>query len=95
MYGLIGKMRCVPGRRADLIAIIGGGTTGMPGCRSYVLAEDPADENAVWITEVWDSEAAHKASLQLQSVKDAIARGRELIAGSELRVITRPVAGVP
>ena len=94
MYGLIGKMRCVPGRRADLIDIIGGGAKDMPGCRSYVLAEDPADENAVWITEVWISEAAHKASLQLQSVKDAIAKGRELIAGSELRIITRPVAGV-
>ncbi len=94
MFGLIGKMRCVPGRRADLIAIIGGGTKGMPGCRSYVLAEDPTDESAVWITEVWDSEEAHKASLQLQSVKDAIAKGRGLIAGSELRVVTRPVAGL-
>jgi quinol monooxygenase YgiN len=87
-------MRCVLGRRADLIAIIGGGTKDMPGCRSYILAEDPDDKEAVWITEVWDSEEAHKASLQLQSVKDAISRGRELIAGSELRVITRPVAGV-
>ena len=93
MYGLIGKMRCVPGRRADLIAIIGGGTQGMAGCRSYVLAEDPTDENAVWITEIWESETAHKASLELQSVKDAIGKGRELIAGSELRVITRPVVG--
>ena len=94
MYGLIGKMRCVPGRRADLIDILVGGTKDMPGCQSYVLAEDPTDENAVWITEVWASETAHKASLQLQSVKDAIAKGRELIAGSELRVVTRPVGGV-
>ena len=94
MYGLIGKMRCVPGRRADLIGILHGGTKDMPGCQSYILAEDSTDENAIWITEVWASEAAHKASLQLQSVKDAIAKGRELIAGSELRVVTRPVPGV-
>jgi quinol monooxygenase YgiN len=94
MFGLIGKMRSVPGRRADLIAIIGGGSKSMPGCRSYVLAEDPADNDAVWVTEVWDDEEAHKASLQLAEVKAAIAKGRELIAGFELSVKTRPVAGI-
>ncbi|MBI1360330.1 MAG: antibiotic biosynthesis monooxygenase [Alphaproteobacteria bacterium] len=94
MFGLIGKMRAAPGRRAELIAIIGGGSGKMPGCRSYVLAEDPADLDVIWITEIWESEAAHKASLQLQSVKDAIAKGRPLIAGFEMSVKTHPVAGV-
>ncbi len=94
MFGLIGKMRAAPGRRDELIAIIGGGTDEMPGCRSYVLAEDLADADLIWITEIWESEDAHKASLQLQIVKDTIAKGRPLIAGFEMSVKTHPVAGV-
>jgi quinol monooxygenase YgiN len=75
MYGLIGKMNAVLERRDALISILLDGVSGMPGCLSYVVAQDPADPNAIWITEVWDS---HKASLSLPSVKDAISRGRLL-----------------
>jgi quinol monooxygenase YgiN len=94
MYGLIGKMRCVPGRRADVVVVLSDGSRKMPGCLSYIVAEDPADNDALWVTEVWDSEASHKASLDLPSVKEAIAKGRPLIAGFELHVKTRPVGGV-
>ena len=65
----------------------------MPGCLSYVVAEDPADGNAIWITEVWDSKASHGASLSLPAVKDAIARGRPLIAGFGDRIETTPIGG--
>jgi ketosteroid isomerase-like protein len=60
---------------------------------SYVIAKDPADKNAIWITEVWDSQASHKASLSLPSVKQAVARGRPLIAGFGERIVTEPVGG--
>jgi quinol monooxygenase YgiN len=94
MFGLIGKMRAQPGKRAELIAAIGASSSSMPGCRSYVIAEDVADPDAIWITEVWDDEASHKASLQLPAVKAAIAIARPLIAGFDSHVTTRPVAGV-
>lgn len=93
MYGLIGKMRAVPGQRDALIAILLNGVSGMPGCLSYVVAQDPADVDALWVTEVWDSQASHKASLSLPSVQDAIARGRPLIAGFEQHIETTPVGG--
>jgi quinol monooxygenase YgiN/ketosteroid isomerase-like protein len=93
MYGLIGKMTVVPGQRDALIAILLEGVAGMPGCLSYVVAKDPADENAIWITEVWDSQASHKASLSLPSVKQAIARGKPLIAGFGQSIVTEPVGG--
>lgn len=93
MHGLIGKMRAVEGRRDELIAILLEGVAGMPGCLSYVVAKDPADADAIWITEVWDSEESHKASLALPSVKDAISRGRPLIAGFDSHVVTEPVGG--
>jgi hypothetical protein len=41
----------------------------------------------------WDSKASHEASLSLPSVKEAIAKGRPLIAGFNDRVVTTPVGG--
>ena len=93
MYGLIGRMKAVPGHRDELISILVGGVSGMPGCLSYVVAQDPTDADAIWITEVWDSKESHQASLALPSVKDAISRGRPLIAGFDHRFETVPVGG--
>ncbi len=93
MYGLIGKMKAVPGKRDALIAVLLDGVSGMPGCLSYVVAQDPADPDGIWITEVWDNDASHKASLHLPSVKDAIARGKPMIAGFDSHTETVPVGG--
>ncbi|MCC2954397.1 antibiotic biosynthesis monooxygenase [Massilia sp. IC2-477] len=93
MYGLIGKMRAQPGQRDALIAILLEGTGAMPGCLSYGIAKDKADPDAIWITETWDSQASHKASLSLPAVQAAIARGRPLIAGFGERFETEPVGG--
>lgn len=94
MYGLIGKMLAQPGQRDALIAAMLEGTTNMPGCFSYIVARDPADENAIWITEVWDSAENHRASLQLPAVQATIARARPIIAGFGERFETAPVGGV-
>ena len=93
MYGLISKMNAVPGQRDALAAILLDGTQAMPGCLSYVIARDPADDNALWVTEVWNSQASHTASLSLPSVQAAIAKGRPLIAGFSNRVETVPIGG--
>ena len=93
MYGLIGKMIAVSGQRDALLAILFDGVADMPGCLSYIIAKDLADENALWITEVWDSQVSHQASLSLPAVQQAIARARPLIAGFGEHVITEPVGG--
>lgn len=94
MYGLIGKMLAKPGQRDALLAILLDGTGAMPGCLSYVLAKDPTNPDAIWITETWDSAESHKASLQLQAVQKAIAKARPIIAGFGERFETQPVGGV-
>ena len=94
MYGLIGKMLATPGQRDTLIAILTEGTQSMPGCLSYVVAKDTKDENAVWVTEVWESKDSQAASLQLPAVKAAIAKGKPLIAGFGDYNVTEPVGGV-
>ncbi len=93
MYGLIGKMTAKAGERGALAVILLEGLTGMPGCLSYVVAEDPADPDVLWITEAWESSDAHRASLSLPSVQAAIAKGRPLIAGMETLAETRPIGG--
>jgi quinol monooxygenase YgiN len=94
MYGLIGRIRAMPGRRADLAGVLLGDGGGMPGCLSYIVAEDPEDVDALWITEVWETRDAHRASLQLPSVQAAIARGRPLIAGFDSHHETVPLGGI-
>lgn len=92
-YGLIGRIKALPGKRAELIEILGAGTSSMPGCLSYVVAEDVANSDTVWVTEVWDSKEAHAASLKLPQVRAAIAQGRPLIASFESLAQTNNAAG--
>jgi quinol monooxygenase YgiN len=93
MYGLIGKMTAVAGQRDALASMLLESTQAMPGCLSYIVATDPADADALWITEVWDSAASHQASLSLPAVKATIAKARPLIVGFSNRVETVPLGG--
>lgn len=93
MYGLIGKMKAVSGQREALIALMLEEVGAMPGCLSYIVARDPADADGIWITEVWDSAASHKASLSLPAVQQVIARAKPLIAGFGEHFETAPVGG--
>ena len=93
MFGLIAKIKTAPGQRNALVAILVEGTAAMPGCLSYVVANDVADSDAIWVTEVWASRESHRASLSLPAVQQAIAKGRSLIAGFGERFETEPVGG--
>ena len=93
MYGLIGKFTAADGQRDALIDILLEGMADMPGCFSYVVARDPEDASAIWITEVWDSKESHANSLSLPSVRDAIDKGKPMIAGFGERFETTPVGG--
>lgn len=93
MYGIIGKLNAVSGKRDELISILIEGTQAMPGCLSYIIAKDESDLDAIWITEVWINKESHQASLALPSVQKAIGLGRPIIAGFGERFETAPVGG--
>lgn len=93
MYGEIGKIVAVKGRRGEVIENILNAISDMPGCISYIVAKDVSNSDAIWISEVWDSKASHDASLSLPSVKAAIAKNLPLIAGFGNSVVTTPVGG--
>lgn len=91
MYGLIVKITATHGKRPELSRILSSSAANMPGCLSYVVAEDPASPNTLWITETWESRAAHDASLELRAVQEAIPLAKPLIASFERIAETHPV----
>ena len=93
MFGLIGKINVVPGQREAVVAALLAGTRSMPGCLSYVVAHDPSDSNAIWVTEAWDTQESHQASLQLPAIQQAISQARPYITGFGERFETVPVGG--
>ena len=94
MYGYIAKINANLGDRDQLLTILLEGCSDMAGCISYVVAEDRDNADAIWVTEVWESKAAHSASLSLPSVKAAIAKAMPLIASFEPLAETTPFGGI-
>ncbi len=93
MYGLIVKLTAAPGRREELMVRMGGGDSDrVAGCLSFVVAEDAADENVLWITEVWTSRASHEASLAAPPIQASLGGADELIVRFEKMATTQPVA---
>lgn len=88
-YGLLGQMMAQPGA---LVALLAEGTDAMPGNIAYLIGEDSANPDAIWIVEMWETKEAHAASLKLPAVQDAIKKGRPLIAGFGTRAEFKPVA---
>lgn len=95
LFGLIGQILAKPGKRDELLGYFGEMREPMPGCLSYVVALDPANPDAVWVTEVWDSRESHAASLKLPVVRAIIAKAHPIIAGFPQHFETAPVQGVP
>lgn len=94
MYGLVNKFKAQSGQRDALLAILLDSTGELPGCFSYVVAKDAKDPDVIWVTEVWESKESHQASLATPAVKDAIGRGKPLIADLGDHFETVPVGGV-
>jgi quinol monooxygenase YgiN len=91
MYGLISSMLVLPENRTVLTRALRSGSVDLPGCLSYVVADDAEDSSIVWVTEVWEDKEAHAASLELDHVKAAIAEAKHVIIGFGSRVETDPV----
>ncbi|MCC6565496.1 MAG: antibiotic biosynthesis monooxygenase [Chloroflexi bacterium] len=93
MYGLHGKIIAAPGMRAALLGYLLENASSMPGCYVYIVSEDTGNPDAIWVYEIWDSPEAHRASLNIESVQQTIAKARPLIVGMGDRVEFTPVGG--
>jgi quinol monooxygenase YgiN len=94
-FGLYGKIKVQEGKRDEMIAVLMQAAANMPDdpdCELYIINTSPAEPDVIWVTEVWSSREAHRASLARDEVKALIALGMPLIAGGE-RIEVEPVGG--
>lgn len=93
MFGLIVKFVAHDGQRDIVIRKMSTGMQNMPGCRSYILAKDPADEVSIWITEVWENAESKEAANLLPLIQAVIDEVKPMLARCDSRIITTPVGG--
>lgn len=83
-YGLHGKLKALPGRGKALAEILlkaSAMVASAPGCQLYIVSTDGELEDAVWVTEVWDSKEEHDKSLNVPGVRELIAQAMPLLDG--------------
>jgi len=78
---LTSRIVALPAQRDALAKVSLDGSRNTPGCLSYVIAKDPRDESAMWINEVWESEASHRSALSLPQMKRSTTDAMRTIAG--------------
>lgn len=64
------------------------------GCELYIINASAQDADTVWVTEVWDSEEQHRASLSLEGVPEMIERTMPLLAGPPEQIRVIPIGGM-
>lgn len=83
-YGLHGKLTATEGNGDNLSSILLEASklvSTAKGCHLYVVSKDKEERNAVWVTEIWDSKEDHDNSLNVEGVKELIARAIPLLKG--------------
>lgn len=63
------------------------------GCVLYIVNTDPADADAVWVTEVWEREEDHAASLTIEGVQPLIEETMPLLASPPEQIRVGLVGG--
>lgn len=82
-FANVGLLGAKPGKRDELVAILTRPNPDLAdtGCLMYEVGVSDDDPDTVFVSELWVSAEAHRASLQLESVRSAIAEARPLLSG--------------
>lgn len=92
----VGSIGVKPGARDELIRILTRPNRDMAdiGCLMYEVGVIEDEPDTVHVVEVWESAEAHAVSLQLESVRSAIAEAMPLLSG-EMGGVRFESAGSP
>jgi len=100
-FANVGSLGTKPGKRDAVVEIL---TRLNPdlieaGCLLYEVGVRDDEPDTVFVVELWESETAHKQSLQLQSVKDSINDAIPLLSGQfdgeHFTVLGSPLRNMP
>jgi quinol monooxygenase YgiN len=82
-FANVGMLGAKPGKRDALVAILTRRSDELAdaGCLLYEVGVSDDAPDTVFVAELWTSPEAHRASLQLDSVRAAIAEAMPLLSG--------------
>lgn len=83
-YANTGTLGVKPGKRDALVEILTRANPGLAsaaGCLLYEVGVNDDEPDCVFVIELWESAEAHQESLQLESVRAAIAQAMPLLSG--------------
>jgi quinol monooxygenase YgiN len=96
-FANVGSLGTKPGQRDAVVAILLRPMPGLKeaGCLLYEVGINDDAPDTVFVCELWESPEAHRASLQLDSVRAAIAEAMPLLSGemggNQFRVLGSPL----
>ncbi|WP_455835645.1 putative quinol monooxygenase [Pseudarthrobacter siccitolerans] len=82
-FANVGSLGTKPGQRDAVVSILLRPMPGLKeaGCLLYEVGVNDEAPDTVFVSELWESAEAHRASLQLDSVRAAIAEAMPLLSG--------------
>ena len=83
-FANVGALGVKPGERDAVVAILTRRNRELEdaGCLLYEVGINEDEPDTVYVAELWTSAAAHRSSLQLESVRAAIAEAMPLLSGA-------------
>jgi quinol monooxygenase YgiN len=95
-YGSYVKFTAQAGQRDTLVQHMleaARGVQSLSACSIYLINISQTEPDSIWVTEVWQSQQEHDASLQMPEVQAAIKRVLPLLAHSPEKIDVMPVGG--
>lgn len=95
-FGMYNKFTTHPGQRDLLVKHPLSAARLMEsaaGCRLYIVNTSSTEADVVWVTEVWDHEDDHRASLSIEGVRPIIQASMPLLAKPPEQIRVVPIGG--
>ncbi len=82
-YANVGALGVHAGKRDQLVEILTRRSDALSGagCLLYEVGTNEDEPHTVFVVELWESAEAHRASLELESVQDAISEAMPILSG--------------
>jgi quinol monooxygenase YgiN len=96
LFGLFGKLIATEGHRDELASKLLKAAElmkGVPGCLLYVINTSSEEPNSVWVTEIWQDEDSHGASLSMPGVRDLLKETMPILASAPEGLRFTPLGG--
>jgi quinol monooxygenase YgiN len=96
MIGFYTKFTTEEHTRDALVGILSEAASAMQSlsdCQMYIVNKDSLNPKVIWVTEIWITSEAHRASLQMEGAKELIAKALPLLIEKPEQIQLLPISG--